>query len=42
MEIYVKISFISIFSFYFFVLRHDYQMRFYPYRSLKHSKWWRH
>jgi len=41
MEIYVKVSFISIF-FSDFQTRF-YQMRwFYPYRGFKHSKWWRH
>jgi len=41
MEIYVKKNFISIFSPFFWFL--DYQMRWlYPYRSFKHSKWWRH
>jgi len=43
MEIYVKISFISIFALFSDFQTLFYQMRwFYPYRSFKHSKWWRH
>jgi len=43
MDIYVKISFISIFFLYPGFQTWFYQMRrFYPYRSFKHSKWWRH
>ena len=44
MEIYVKkISFISIFSPFSEFQTWFYQMRgLYPYRSFKHSKWWRH
>jgi len=45
MEVYVKISVISIFSFFtgFQTLGLFYQMRWlYPYHSFKHSKWWRH
>jgi len=44
MEIDVKMSFISIFYLSFVVFKHDFfQMRwFYPYRTFKHSIWWRH
>jgi len=43
MEIYVKISFISIFSLFFGFQTRFYRMPwFYPYRSFNHSKWWRH
>jgi len=46
MVIYVKISFISIFSpfFWFYnMILSDYQMRwFYQYRSFKQSRWLRH
>jgi len=43
MEIYVKISFISIFSpFLGFQTRFCQMSWFYPYRSFKHSKWWCH
>jgi len=42
-EIYRKISYISIFSLFFWFSNWFYQMRwFYPYRSFKRSKWWRH
>jgi len=43
MELYVKISFISIFYLFFWfsnMILSD--ALIYPYRSFKHSKWWRH
>jgi len=43
MELYVKISFISMFYIFFWFSNMFYQMRwFYPYCSFKDSKWWRH
>jgi len=43
MEIYVIISFISIFSLFLCFQTWFYQLRrFYPYRGFKYSKWWRH
>jgi len=43
MDIYVKISFITIFYIFAGFQTWFYQLRwFYPYRSFKHSKWWRH
>jgi len=43
MKIYVKVSVISIFLFSSGFRTWFYHMRwFYPYRSSKHSKWWRH
>jgi len=42
MEIYAKISVISILIFFWFQTWF-YQMRWFnPYRSFKHNKWWRH
>jgi len=43
MDIYVKISFISVFSLFSGFQTWFYQMCwFYSYRSFKHSSWWRH
>jgi len=46
MDIYVKVSFISTFSLLFWfsnmILSDAVILRFYPYRSFKHSKWWCH
>jgi len=43
MEIYVKISFISIFSPYFLMFKHDFLYALiYSYRCSKHSQLWRH
>jgi len=43
MEIYLKISFISLFSFFSGFQTRFYRMAWFcPYRSFKYSKWWRH
>jgi len=44
MEIYVKISFISMFYIFFWFSKMILPIMrwFYPYRSFKHSRWWRH
>jgi len=43
MEIYVTIFFIFILIFFSGFQTSFYQMRWFcPYRSFKHSKWWRH
>jgi len=42
MEIYVEVSFISIFSFFWFSNMVLSDALIFPYRSFRHTKWWRH